>query len=46
MDVIDALGGVDFNVPYDMDYDDPRRIYIYTLRRESSIWTVRRRTIS
>ena len=23
VDVIDALGGVDFNVPYDMDYDDP-----------------------
>lgn len=23
VDVIDALGGVDFDVPYDMDYDDP-----------------------
>lgn len=22
-DVIDALGGVEFNVPFDMDYDDP-----------------------
>lgn len=22
-DVIDALGGIDFNVPYDMNYDDP-----------------------
>lgn len=22
-DIIDALDGVDFNVPYDMDYDDP-----------------------
>lgn len=22
-DVIDALGGVDYNVPYDMNYDDP-----------------------
>ncbi len=23
MEVIEALGGVEFNVPYDMDYDDP-----------------------
>lgn len=23
MEVIEALGGVDFNVPYDMNYDDP-----------------------
>lgn len=22
-DIIDALGGVDFNIPYNMDYDDP-----------------------
>ena len=30
IDVIDALGGVDFNVPYNMNYDDPvQKLHIH-----------------
>ena len=40
--LVDAIGGVDFDVPYKMNYDDPRRTCIYTLNRDPPTWTDRK----
>ena len=44
--IVDAIEGVDYDVPFDMKYDDPSQNLHIDLKKVSSIWTASRPSAS